>query len=107
MVHSGGPVDPGTVFILHEDSYQSAETAPLADGLAITTHPNILSKITDGSGPAAYLFALGYSGWGPGQLEREMGGGDWVAVELEREILFDPDDQSKWERATALFAIEL
>ena len=106
-VHSGGPVEPGTVFILHEDSYRSDETAPLAEGLAITTHPNILAKIADGSGPSAYLFALGYAGWAPGQLEQEIGNQDWVAVELNHEILFDPDDQSKWDRAIALYAIEL
>ncbi len=106
-VHSGGPVEPGTVFILHDDSYQSPETAPLPDGLAVTTHPNILAKIADGSGPVAYLFALGYAGWAPGQLEQEIGNRDWVAVELNQEILFDPDDRSKWDRAIALYAIEL
>ena len=106
-VHAGGPVEPGVLFVLHSDDYESEQTATLPDGLAITTHPHILAEITKGTGPSQYLFALGYAGWAPGQLESEMKTGSWIDVELDPGLPFDTDDQAKWSRALSLREIEL
>ena len=63
--------------------------------------------ITTGDGPRRRLFALGYAGWAPGQLEAELARQDWVAVTADEDLIFDDDIDSKWDRAMAKRAIEL
>ena len=69
-------------------------------GLEMTATINILEALASGGGPGKALLALGYSGWGPGQLEAEIARNDWLTTEAPEDLLFGADDRAKW--ATAL-----
>lgn len=106
-MHSGGPLEPRRVFVLHTGEYSGDATLSVKDGIALSWNPDILLAIARGAGPRRLLFALGYAGWGPGQLEREMKSGAWVKAAADEAILFDSADESKWERAIARRKIDL
>ena len=106
-MHYGGPVEPGRVFILHTADYRAEGTQVIADGIALTGAPEILRAIGAGAGPRRALLVLSYSGWGPGQLEREIQAGGWVAVPADAALVFDDDYDRKWERAMARREIDL
>jgi putative transcriptional regulator len=106
-IHYGGPVETGRGFVLHTPEYSSQGTLVVPGGLAVTFEPGVLRAIADGHGPRRTLFALGYSGWAPGQLENEIGRGDWLTVPSDEALVFDEDSEKKWERATARQRINL
>ena len=106
-LHAGGPVEPLNVIVLHTSDYASDGTMSLKDGISVTVEPTILRAIADGKGPRRVLFALGYAGWAPGQLESEMEAGAWIRAGADESILFDPDYDKKWERAQARQRIDL
>jgi putative transcriptional regulator len=106
-IHYGGPVETGRGFVLHTPEYVSQGTLASPGGLAMTFEPGILRAIADGHGPRRILFTLGYSGWAPGQLENEIGRGDWITVPSDEALVFDEDYDKKWERATARQRINL
>jgi putative transcriptional regulator len=102
--HFGGPVELRLGFVLHTEEYATPFTEPVAPGVALTPQdgvPELIDAVAHGAGPRKSLFALGYSGWAPGQLERELGQGSWIAVPADEALLFDEDHTRKWERATA------
>ena len=72
-VHFGGPVEAGRGFVLHTADYRQDATLDVDDGIALTATVDILKSIARGSGPRQSLLALGYAGWGPGQLDDEIG----------------------------------
>ena len=100
-MHSGGPLEPRRIFVLHTGEYPGELTLPVKDGIELTWDPAILLAIARGAGPRRLLFALGYAGWGPGQLESEMKSGAWAKASADEAILFDNDDGGKWDRAIA------
>jgi putative transcriptional regulator len=106
-LHSGGPVEALRIFVLHTGEYAGDRTLTVRDGIALTWDPDILSAIARGKGPRRVLFALGYAGWGPGQLEAEMKAGAWVRASADEALLFDTDYDSKWDRATARRKIDI
>lgn len=106
-VHYGGPVQPGRGFVLHTDEYREPSTQVIRDGIAMTAEQKILSAIARGKGPRQSLFAFGYAGWAPGQLEAEMREDAWITVPADATLLFDSDHARKWERATARLRIRL
>jgi len=106
-VHYGGPVDPGRGFVLHTSDYVGPGSRLIADGIAVTTDVEILTAMAHGGGPRRSLFALGYAGWAPGQLEREIRRGGWVSVAADAALLFDRDHERKWERAMARRRIDV
>lgn len=106
-VHYGGPVDPGRVFVLHTSDYAIDATHVVKDGIAVTSHPEILRAIGTGVGPRRSLFAVGYAGWAAGQLEGEIKAGAWVAVPADEALVFDENYEKKWERAMARRTIQL
>jgi putative transcriptional regulator len=106
-VHYGGPVEPGTVFVLHTADYQSEGTHVIADGVALSRSPGILRAIGAGKGPRRALLFLSYSGWAPGQLEREIEAGGWVVAQADPALVFDDDYETKWERAMGRRGIDL
>jgi len=106
-VHYGGPVDPGRAFMLHTSDYAIDATHVVKDGIAVTSHPEILRAIGTGVGPRRSLFALGYAGWAAGQLEGEIKGGAWVIVPADEALVFDENSEKKWERAMARRTITL
>jgi len=106
-VHYGGPVEPGKGFVLHTSDWASGESRVVRDGVALTTDPAIFEALARGTGPRRALFALGYAGWGPGQLEGEIDRGDWITVSADEALIFDDDAPSKWTRAMARRKIAL
>ena len=106
-VHTGGPVQPELGFVLHSTDKLLEDSLTLDGGLALTNDPAMLRAIAAGEGPSRALFMLGYSGWGPGQLESEIAVGAWDSVPLDKMLVFDEADEQKWKLATDRQGIEL
>ncbi len=100
-VHFGGPVDPARGFVLHTADYKIDGSQVVKDGIAVTARPEVLRAIGTGTGPRRSLFAMGYAGWAPGQLEAEIKAGSWEIVPADTALVFDEDYEKKWERAMA------
>jgi putative transcriptional regulator len=100
-VFLGGPVQPGLGFLLHSADYRRAETMDVDGKVAMTGSKDALRDIGQHKGPQKYLFALGYTGWGPGQLEAEIARGDWFAMAEEPALVFDDDRDAVWDKALA------
>ena len=99
-VHFGGPVEHGRGFVLHDYGYHSAiSTLDVNDEFAMTATLDILEDLADGRGPAHVIMALGYAGWGPGQLESEIAENGWLTCEADKPLVFDTPDAGKWEAA--------
>ncbi|MBI2978453.1 MAG: YqgE/AlgH family protein, partial [Rhodospirillales bacterium] len=80
----------------------------VVDGrMAMTTEMSVLKAMAEGHGPRQALFALGYSGWGPGQLEGEIARGDWHSAPADEKLVFDDDVESKWDRASGRAGLKL
>lgn len=106
-VHFGGPVEPGRGFVLHTTDYKIEDTKIVKNGIAVTAQPEILRAIGTRTGPRKSLFALGYAGWAPGQLEAEIKAGAWETVPADEALVFDENFETKWERAMARRTIRL
>src|SRR5215831_18949528 len=106
-LHAGGPVDTMRILVLHSAGYTSEGTLAVKDGYAVTWEPEILRAIAQGKGPRRTLFTVGYAGWAPGQLEAEMKTGHWAKAAADEALLFDADDETKWDRAMARRKIDL
>ncbi|MBI3711336.1 MAG: YqgE/AlgH family protein [Proteobacteria bacterium] len=106
-VHAGGPVESGRGFVLHTDDYVHDGTLVVNTGFALTATLDILKAIAVGEGPQHSLLALGYSGWGPGQLESEITANGWLTVPADPTIVFDASLDSKWERALGKLGVNL
>jgi putative transcriptional regulator len=106
-LHSGGPVEGLRMFVLHTAEYTGEGTKLIKDGIALTDEPAILGAIAQGKGPRRVLFALGYAGWAPGQLETEIKAGGWVRAPASEALVFDTDSDGKWDRAMARRKIDL
>ena len=105
-VHFGGPVEQGRGFVLHSTDYVREATIKFDDTLALTATIDVLKAIADGEGPTRCILALGYAGWAPGQLDAEIQQNSWLTSPIDREILFDNDDGTKWTRAIAKLGID-
>jgi len=105
-VHFGGPVESGRGFVLHTSDYQQDATLEVINGVALTATVEILKAIAQGKGPQKSLLALGYAGWGPGQLDMEIRANGWLQVPSDSEIIFDIEPDTKWERAIQRLGID-
>ncbi|HYU12159.1 MAG TPA: YqgE/AlgH family protein [Stellaceae bacterium] len=103
----GGPVEPSYGFVIHSGEYHRPETLTLDIGVAMTATREILRDIGRHRGPKKYLFALGYAGWGAGQLEGEIARHDWFTTPAEPDLVFDEERGKLWERALARRTREL
>ncbi|MFQ5955125.1 MAG: YqgE/AlgH family protein [Kiloniellales bacterium] len=106
-VHFGGPVESGRGFVLHSTDYDQGNTVVVDSEIALTATVDILKAIAKGAGPRRSLLALGYAGWGPGQLDLEIQQNVWFHVPADEALIFDADLDSKWERAAAKIGIAL
>lgn len=104
-VHFGGPVEVGRGFVLHSPDYMEAGTLMIGGEFALTATLDVLRAIGRGEGPARSLLALGYSGWGPGQLDAEIQANGWLTVAPDEDIVFGPGLADKWERALAKLGV--
>ena len=98
-VHFGGPVETGRGFVLHSTDFCREDTVRLTEDLSLTGTIDILRAISEGRGPSRAIFALGYAGWGPGQLEAELQANSWLTVPADDDLIFDPDLPHKWALA--------
>lgn len=105
-VHFGGPVETGRGFVLHSADYVHEGTLVVANDIALTATVDILRLIADGEGPRQNLLALGYAGWGPGQLETEIQDNAWLNVPADPSLIFDDNLDGKWNQALAKLGID-
>ena len=103
----GGPVQTERGFVLHEPSKPWDSTVEVSESIHLTTSQDILAAIAGGTGPKRALMALGYAGWGAGQLEMEMGANAWLSVPGSSTIVFDTPYESRWAAAAGLLGINL
>ena len=106
-VFFGGPVGPYAAFVLHSTDYKDDSTHLVTPDLAIASDKAILSLIGQGKGPRRSLVAVGYAGWGPGQLENEIAQGSWYIAPPDESILFSDDVDSEWSRAVKIGGLDL
>lgn len=106
-VYSGGPVQTDHGFVLHTPSKNWQGTLFISDEIALTASSDILGDIASHTGPDHTLVALGYAGWGPGQLEEEMAQNAWLSVPADASIIFDLPYEQRWHAAAALLGIDL
>ena len=106
-VFFGGPVQPQSGFVVHSGDYRRAETLAVSDAVAMTATRDVLRDIGHAKGPAKYLFALGYAGWGAGQLEGEIERRDWFTAPADPGLVFDADRDELWKTALARRTREL
>lgn len=107
-VHFGGPVEHGRGFVLHSRDYDAEEsTLGIDDRFGMTASLDILEDISNGEGPDACLLALGYSGWGPGQLEDELQNNGWLVADASPALVFETSNDAKWEAAINTMGIDV
>lgn len=106
-VHLGGPVQQDRGFVLHEPLGDWDATLKVTERIGITSSIDILEAIAINRGPERSLIALGYAGWGAGQLEREMAENAWLSGPADPDILFSTPDAERWKAAAASLGIDL
>ncbi|KAB7644480.1 YqgE/AlgH family protein [Polymorphobacter fuscus] len=99
LVMAGGPVEPSRGFVVHSADYQRQSTISVGDRWGLTSTIDILTDIAAGKGPRRWLSALGYTGWGAGQLDTEMLRHGWQAAPGDADILFDVPRDDRWATA--------
>jgi putative transcriptional regulator len=105
-IYLGGPVERGRGFVLHSTDYGLESSLEVNSNICLTASIEIIEAIANKSGPEKYLLALGYAGWGAGQLEAEMIENSWLTCEATPEILFEPNPKVKYDRALALMGVD-
>jgi len=106
LVLLGGPLERERGFVLHTDDFTSPEsTLAIADGLGLTATRDVLDAMASAKRPRKAMLALGYAGWGPGQLEQELRDNVWLICDADEGLLFDEDHEHKWTRALAKLGI--
>ena len=106
-VHFGGPVENQRGFVLHSGEYRHDETLMITDQVGLTATLDILRALARGDGPEKSILALGYAGWGPGQLESEFHDNAWLSVPYDDALMFEVDAADKWERAFNSIGVDL
>lgn len=107
LVLLGGPVERDRGYVIHSDDFSvMGSTMPVSEGIQLTATREILEALTDQfTAPARAVLALGYAGWGPGQLEQELRENVWLTCEADPDLIFDEDYDTKWERALAKMGV--
>lgn len=106
-VHFGGPVENGRGFVLHSGDYlTNAATLRVNDSFGMTATLDVLEEIANGTGPSSALLALGYAGWGPGQLESEILQNGWLTCDASPNLVFKAEDDTKWTAALNTLGVD-
>ena len=103
---AGGPVENGRGFVLHTVDWTGEGSLRVNQDLALTASLDVLQVIAGGGGPRECVLALGYAGWGPGQLDREIHQNAWLSGPADEPLLFDGDHDTKWRRALAKLHVD-
>jgi len=107
LVYTGGPVQANRGFILHRPVGSWDSSLMINDSVALTTSRDILESIAEDKGPDDNIIALGYAGWGPGQLEQEMASNTWLSCPADQQIIFDTPIEERWQAAATLLGVDL
>ena len=106
-VQIGGPVETGRGFVLHTtDYYVTDSTLSVQQGIGLTATLDVLKAIAGGTGPKKAMLALGYAGWGPGQLEDEIQGNGWLHCDADDTLVFDATLDKRYEKALAKIGVD-
>lgn len=114
-VFQGGPMQVERGFVLHEPMAGTREQAKepfyastmvIPGGLEMTTSKDVLEALSSGAGPSKVLVSLGYSSWGEGQLDAELGANSWLTVQADPSIVFDTPVEQRYDRALALLGLQ-
>lgn len=105
-LYAGGPVDRARGFVLHTADWTGDGSLKVTDDLALTASLDVLKAIAEGGGPREGILALGYAGWGPGQLDAEIQQNAWLSMQADETMVFDDDHDTKWRRAFAKLKID-
>jgi len=103
---AGGPVANARGFVLHTSDWTGEGSLKVDDTMALTASLDVLKVIAEGGGPRECILALGYAGWGPGQLDKEIHQNAWLSVSADETLLFDAAHDTKWRRALAKLHID-
>lgn len=106
-VHFGGPVETGRGFVLHSADYVQDGTLVIDDNVALTATIDVLRSIADGDGPRHSLLALGYAGWGAGQLDDEIQANGWLSVPADDSLVFGGNLDTRWEAAMGKLGVNV
>ena len=106
-VFQGGPVEPERGFVLHRSDQAFDATLAPGGGIKVTVSSDILTAIGQGTGPESVLIALGYAGWGRGQLEAELTSNAWLTVEADPGVIFDVPFEQRWTAALGLPGVDI
>lgn len=107
-IHAGGPVETGRGFVLHSPDYSQDTTLFINNGtVGLSATVDILKALARGKGPRNHLLALGYAGWGKGQLEHEIGRNSWLTVDSSDQLIFSVPPGEKWPRAMAEIGVDV
>ncbi len=107
IILNGGPVQMDRGFILHHPVGQWDSSLKVTNNIAVTTSPDIMLAIANNQGPENAIIALGYAGWGPGQLEYEMSENTWLSCPATEDIIFNTAIEKRWQAAAMLLGIDL
>ena len=105
-IRYGGPVETGRGFVLHSDEVIQKETLSIGKGVALTSTSEFFEDLSKGKGPENSIFALGYAGWGSGQIEKEILANSWMTLSADSKFLFDDEVSNKWSKAYNLLGID-
>lgn len=106
-VLAGGPVQPERGFILHSSDQCWESSLVVSEDIVLTASRDIIESIAQSRGPTKYLVALGYAGWGAGQLEEEIADNAWLTVPADSSIVFDTPIEQRWTAASKSLGIDL
>lgn len=107
QVHFGGPVEGARGFVLHSNDFASEDsTLQVSEGFGMTATLDIMEALAGDTGPRDALLALGYAGWGPGQLEAEILQNGWLTCDASRALVFEEGDDTKWTAALATLGVD-
>lgn len=98
-IHLGGPVDPSRGFVLHSPDWGGQDSVHVGSRWVLSATLDILKAIAEGRGPSRWVAALGYSGWGAGQLEEEMARHGWFVTPASDFLLYDIAAEARWRSA--------
>ncbi len=102
----GGPVQTERGFVLHAPAGEYDSTLAVAEGIGLTTSKDVLEAVAEGTGPERMLVTLGYSGWGAGQLEKELANNGWLTVAADPHVIFDTPPQERFDAALKLLGVD-
>ena len=105
-VHVGGPVETSRGFVLHSSDYRHPDTLVIDKQFALSATVDVLKAIAEGGGPKRKVFALGYAGWAPGQLDQEIRSSGWLLAPPDDDLVFGSEHQTKWERALQKIGVD-